>query len=51
MVYRARSTNENGEGDGRVVPVSNEDRDRSSDLRKDANNPTVTIISCFYENW
>lgn len=39
MVYRARSTNENGEGDGRVVPVSNEDRDRSSDLRKDANNP------------
>lgn len=39
VVYRAQNTNEKGRGDGRVVPVSNEDHDRSSDPRNDANNP------------
>lgn len=39
VVYRAQNTNEKGGGDGRVVPVSNEDHDRSSDPRNDANNP------------
>lgn len=38
--YTERETRtRRGRGDGRVVPVSNEDHDRSSDLRNDANNP------------